>query len=205
MDYNRKAGQNIKLQIPIQPNIGLDGDVRDAVIEILNRTLANEMILSVKTRNAHWNGSGIGFIELRKVYQSQYQNLNDIADLLAERARMLGGTAIGSLQELIDFSSMEEQPGITPDILRLLADHETTIRYLRDAAKKCAQDYEDEGTASLLVRLIVQHEMMAWILRSNIDTENGRDNLHRGVETQRTDRKQFDGYSDKQSNPSNQL
>ncbi|MEM5776518.1 MAG: ferritin-like domain-containing protein, partial [Anaerolineaceae bacterium] len=81
--------------MPIQPNIGLDGDVRDAVIDILNHTLANEMILSAKTRTAHWNVSGIGFTELRRVYQSQYHNLNDIADHIAERTRMLGGTAIG--------------------------------------------------------------------------------------------------------------
>lgn len=173
MDYNRKAGQNLKLQMPIQPNIGLDGDVRDAVIDILNHTLANEMILSAKTRTAHWNVSGIGFTELRRVYQSQYHNLNDIADHIAERTRMLGGTAIGSLQELIEFSSMEEQPGVVPDLLRLLADHEATIRSLRDAAKKCTQDYEDEGTANLLVKLIIQHEQMAWFLRSHIETDNG--------------------------------
>ena len=37
---------------------------------------------------------------------------------------MLGGFAIGSLEEFLSHTRLEEQPGVVPDILRLLADHE---------------------------------------------------------------------------------
>jgi len=169
MGHNRMGANNAMLQVPIQPNIGLDSDARHAVVEILNHTLANEIVLSMKTRNAHWNVSGAGFFELFILFDSQYEQLDEISGEIAERVRMLGGIAIGSLQEFIDYSRVEEQPGIIPDILRLVADHEAIIRLLREDARKCTEEYEDEGTFELLVSVMRLHEKMAWMLRSCIE------------------------------------
>jgi starvation-inducible DNA-binding protein len=164
-------GHYPKLQVLIQPNIGLDSDVRHSVVKILNTTLANEAVLTVKTRSAHWNVSGAGFFELYILFDSQYEQLNDISDEIAERVRMLGGIAIGSLQEFINTTRVEEQPGLVPDILRLIADHEACIRFLREDAKKCTEEYEDEGTFELLVSVMRVHEKMAWMLRCYIENE----------------------------------
>ena len=171
MGYDHNDGHNPLLNVLIQPNIGLDTDVRHAVVEILNKTLANEEVLTVKTRSAHWNVSGAGFSELHILFDSQYKQLNDISDEIAERARMLGGIAIGSLREFIKYTRLEEQPGVIPDILRLLADHEASIRFLREDARKCSEEYEDEGTFELLVGIMRLHEKIAWMLRSFIEKE----------------------------------
>jgi len=171
MDHNRNNGHNNTLQIPIQPNIGLDGDARHSLVEILNHALANEAVLSVKTRSAHWNVSGAGFFELRIFFNSQYEQLNQISDEIAERVRILGGVAIGSLQEFIQYSRLDEQPEKVSDIMDLLADHEASIRYLREDARKCTEEYEDEGTFDLLVSVMRLHEKMAWIHRSYIEPE----------------------------------
>ena len=164
-------GRNQKLQVIIEPNIGLDSDVRHSVVEILNNNLADEVVLTLKTRNAHWNVSGAGFFELHILFDSQYEQLNNISDEIAERARMLGGIAIGSLQEFIKYTRLEEQSGDIPDIIDLLADHEATIRFLREDAKKCTEEFEDEGTFELLVGVMRLHEKMAWMLRSYIENE----------------------------------
>ena len=171
MDQNRNDGHDPKLGIIIAPNIGLDSDVRTSIIEILNITLASEVVLTHKTRCAHWNVSGAGFFELHILFDSQYEQLNDISDELAERIRMLGGIAIGSLQEFIKYTRLEEQVGAIPFIIDLLADHEAIIRFLREDSKKCAEDYEDEGTAELLVGIMRLHEKMAWMLRSYVENE----------------------------------
>jgi starvation-inducible DNA-binding protein len=84
---------------------------------------------------------------------------------------MLGGYAIGSLEEFLKHTRLEEQPGDVPDILHLLADHETSIRFLREDARKCTEEYEDEGTLELLVSVMRLHEKMAWMLRSYIENE----------------------------------
>jgi starvation-inducible DNA-binding protein len=171
MEHNRNDVHNPKLQILIQPNIGLDSDVRFSVVEILNNTLALEAVLTLKTRSAQWNVSGSDSYELYNLFDSQYENLNHISEEIAERVRMLGGIAIGSLQEFIRYTRVEEQPGVVPDILRLLADHEASIRFLREDARKCTEDYEDEGTFELLVSVMRLHEKMAWRLRSYIEAE----------------------------------
>jgi len=48
MDHNRNDGHNPRLQVHIQPNIGLDSDVRHSVVELLNITLADEAVLITK-------------------------------------------------------------------------------------------------------------------------------------------------------------
>jgi len=171
MRDNHNDGHNPKLQIHIQPNIGLDSDVRRSVVETLNNTLANEAVLTQKTRNAYWNVRGAGFFERHILFDSQYKQLNEISDEIAERARMLGGMVIGSLREFIKYTRLDEQPGNVPDILHLLADHEASIRFLREDTRKCTEEYEDEGTNELLVSVMRLHEKMAWMLRSYIENE----------------------------------
>lgn len=171
MKSNDNDGHKTDLQVEIQPNIGLDSDVRHSVVDILNNALANEAVLSQKTRSAHWNVSGSGFLELHILFDSQYKQLNEISEEIAERARMLGGIAIGSLQEFIKFSRLAEQPGSIPKLMILLADHEAAIRFLREDARKCDEEYEDEGTFELLVSVMSLHEKMAWMLRSYLEVE----------------------------------
>ena len=172
MGLNRNEGYNPKRPTLIQPNIGLDGDVRHSIVDLLNLTLADEVILTTKTRCAYWNVCGDDFFELHTLFETQYQLLNNMSNEIAERARMLGGLAIGSLEEFLHHTRLEEQPGIVPDILRLLADHETSIRFLREDARKCIEEYEDEGTFELLVNIMRLNEKLAWMLRSYLETES---------------------------------
>jgi starvation-inducible DNA-binding protein len=171
MGHNHNDGHNLKLQVLIQPNIGLEHDARLAVVEILNITLSDETILTTKTRSAYWNVRGEDFFELHTLFTSQYQLLNNISDEIAERVRMLGGFALGSLDEFLKHARVEEQPGVVPDSLYLLADHEAFIRFLREDARKCTEEYEDEGSLNLLVSVMRLHEKMAWMLRSYIENE----------------------------------
>src|SRR6266508_4243711 len=142
MRYNRNDGNNPQLSVLIQPNIGLDSDVRHAVVELLTITLADEVVLTTKTRCAHWNVRGADFLELHTLFESQYQWLNNSSNEIAERTRILGSFAIGSLAEFLRHTRLEEQFGDIPDVLRLLADHETSIRFLREDARKVAEEYE---------------------------------------------------------------
>ncbi len=125
----------------------------------------------MKTHSAHWHVRGAGFLDLRTLFDQQAQQLMKISVEIAERVGMLGGFAISSFEEFLNYTRMEEQPGVVPDILRLLADQEASIRYIREDARKCAQEYEDEGTNELLISVLRLHEKMAWMLRSYIETE----------------------------------
>ncbi len=159
-------------KIFIQPNIGLEIDVRQPVIEILNASLANEAVLTQKTRGAHWNVSGTSFFELHILFETQHKQLNEISDKIAERVRMLGGITIASFEEFLKHTRISEHSTEIPDNLHLLADHETIIRFLRDDIRKCSEEYEDEGTVDLLVGVMSLHEKMGWMLRAYVENES---------------------------------
>jgi starvation-inducible DNA-binding protein len=107
MDLNRNNGHNPKLRVLIQPNIGLGSDVRDPVVEILHKTLADEAVLTLKTRNAHWNMTGAGFFELHNLFETQYEQLNHSCNEIAERARMLGSATLGTFDEYLTHTRLE--------------------------------------------------------------------------------------------------
>jgi starvation-inducible DNA-binding protein len=153
-----------------QVHIGLTEENRTKLIERLNKTLADEHILYTKTRNYHWNVTGIHFATLHELFEQQYDRIKVMADEIAERTRMLGGTAIGTLSEFLENTRLSENPGTIPSapdmIANLLDDHEQIISDLRKDIETVAEEYNDEGTADLLVGIMRSHDEMAWMLRS---------------------------------------
>src|SRR5262245_6285237 len=115
-------------------NIGITDDHRDGAQKLLEALLADEYVLYTKTRNYHWNVVGPQFNHLHKFFESQYEALNEVVDDVAERARTLGGHAIGTLAEFVKQARLTEHPGQYPDarqmIANLLADHEAVVRTL---------------------------------------------------------------------------
>lgn len=152
------------------PNIGLSDHGRHAVVRILNTTLADEYLLYTKTRNFHWNVEGPQFNDLHKFFEAQYEELDDVVDEVAERARSVGGKAIGTLAELAEAARLSEEPGAHPDargmVSALLADHESLIRELRGDLQTALDKHGDAGTSDFLTGLMEKHEKMAWMLRA---------------------------------------
>jgi starvation-inducible DNA-binding protein len=150
--------------------IGMADDMRRGVVEILSTLLADEYLLYTKTRNYHWNVVGMQFNDLHKFFEAQYEALDEIIDDVAERARSLGGRALGTLVEFTERARLKEEPKKTPDakqmLANLLADHETLVRELRADLQTAQDKFGDAGTCDFLTGLMEKHEKMAWMLRS---------------------------------------
>ncbi|HWC02295.1 MAG TPA: DNA starvation/stationary phase protection protein [Methylomirabilota bacterium] len=154
-------------------NIGLGAEQREGVVELLSALLADEYVLYTKTRNYHWNVVGPQFNELHKFFQDQYEALDDVVDEVAERARTLGGHAIGTLAEFVQLTRLEEHPAKYPEaremLANLLGDHEAVIRTLRRDLETAAEPHRDMGTNDFLTGLMERHEKMAWMLRAFLE------------------------------------
>jgi starvation-inducible DNA-binding protein len=161
----------------MKPNIGLTDKQREGVVKILNTVLADEYVLYTKTRNYHWNVVGPQFHDLHKFFDEQYDELAEIVDDVAERARSVGGPALGTLAEFLQQTRLKEQPeqypGAREMIANLLADHEAIIRTLRVDLETCADKYHDIGTNDFLTGLMEKHEKMAWMLRACLEGKSG--------------------------------
>ena len=156
----------------MEPNIGISADNTKNIIDILNRLLANEYILYTKTRNYHWNVTGMQFNDLHKFFESEYGELDGIIDEVAERCRTLGGKTVATLSEFIGNSKVKEQPDTYPEaqtmLRNLLIDHEIIIQALRQDLETCVK-LGDAGTSDFLTGLMEQHEKMAWMLRAFLE------------------------------------
>src|SRR5207248_7180197 len=105
----------------MQTNIGLSDEQREGVVQILTTLLSDEYLLYTKTRNYHWNVTGMQFNDLHKFFESQYEALDDIVDEVAERVRALGGRAAGTLEEFRKSARLGEEPGVVPAAREMLA------------------------------------------------------------------------------------
>ena len=154
----------------MKPKLGITDDLRKGVVELLSTVLADEYILYTKTRNYHWNVEGLQFNDLHKFFEAQYEALDEFIDEVAERARSLGGRALGTLAEFSQRTRLKERPKAYPDargmLAALLDDHETLIRQLRGDLAAALDKHGDAGTSDFLTGLMEKHEKMAWMLRS---------------------------------------
>lgn len=153
----------------MKPNIGITEKNLESAASVLTIVLANEMVLYTKTRKYHWNVSGESFMEYHKLFEEQYEKLEESIDEVAERIGKLGSQTIGSLQEFMEHSTLKESVGTNPSskemIRELLADHEELIITLRKDVDLCAEQFQDAGTADFLTGLMEQHETITWTLR----------------------------------------
>lgn len=153
----------------MKPNIGISEKNLAHVVTVLSTVLSDEMMLYVKTRKFHWNVAGESFMELHKLFEAQYNQLEETIDEVAERINKLGSKTIGTMSEFAKHSAIKETPGKYPyskDMIKeLLKDHETIIQLLRKNIDDCSEKYKDAGTADFLTGLMEQHETTAWILR----------------------------------------
>lgn len=153
----------------MKPNIGITEKELKNSSTILANILSNEMTLYVKTRKAHWNVTGESFMELHKLFQNHYQQLEESIDEIAERIGKLGQKTIGTMSEFLKLATIKEHPGkygSSNDMIKeLLKDHETIIVELRGNIDDCAKKNNDVGTADYLTGLMEHHETIAWILR----------------------------------------
>lgn len=153
----------------MKAEIGIPDENSKAVALLLNKLLANEFVLYTKTRNYHWNIECSSFMEMHKLYESQYNELEEIIDEVAERVRKIGHYAEGRLKDYVELADLEEQEYTDKQmqqIKNLLDDHETLVRNIRGHIGKVEDTYKDAGTADFLTGLLQKHETIAWMLRS---------------------------------------
>lgn len=138
------------------------------VVEALTRVLADSYRLTVKTQNFHWNVVGPHFAPLHAQFQSQYEELADAVDEVAERLRALGQRAPGSMKEFLALGSLPEAQNeeLADDMVRSLEKGHRALTQGAKAALDAAQRAGDDVTVDLMVERIAAHDKAAWMLGS---------------------------------------
>ena len=156
----------MKTEIGIQPANTAE------IAQSLNRLLADENVLYIKTRKAHWNVEGPDFLAIHRFFEEQYKQLEDLIDDIAERIRTIGHYAEATLAGFLAETNLLEETRAKNDsagfMKSLLADHETIIIHLRENIDRFDEKWQDKGTSDFITGLMEKHEKMAWMLRAHL-------------------------------------
>jgi len=153
----------------MKPNLGILETHLQAVSQEMNKLLADEVVLYIKTRNYHWNIEGPNFNEMHIFYERQFLELDKIMNQIAERIRTIGHYTEARLEDYLKLTKLIETPhtNFQNDQLRyLLASHETIINNLRRLIPLFADKHKDIGSSDFITQLLGKHEKMAWMVRA---------------------------------------
>ncbi|MBQ7524702.1 MAG: DNA starvation/stationary phase protection protein [Alphaproteobacteria bacterium] len=138
---------------------------------VLSKILADTYSLLLKTQNVHWNVQSCNFWDIHMMTDAHYNDLFGAIDVIAERIRMVGGTAPATFSEFASLSSFDEK--ITPGadgkgmLQELLKAHEAICKDLRDGLASIAE-LNDHGTADVLGSRLSFHEKVVWMLKASL-------------------------------------
>lgn len=142
----------------------------EKVATLLNILLADEYVLFTKTRNALCNVDGPNFFELHVFIESQYNALDLMIDDIAEQIRSLGFFVLGTMKEFLVVTNLSEEnydfSNSGQIIHKLLNDHETIIRIIRNEIVLISDKYKDPDSANFVTDILKKHEIIARKLRT---------------------------------------
>lgn len=149
---------------------GLLKGERENLAGSVKSVLADTFTLLAATQGLHWNVQGPLFYSVHKMTETQYEDMFQAVDDIAERVRALGFLAPFSAAELgRDSTLVSPKAGddLEVQIQRLVEGNEKIAKSLRNAMPEIGA-MGDVKTADIFTTRIGVHEENAWMLRAMI-------------------------------------
>lgn len=136
------------------------------IVNVLNKQIANWMVLFVKLHHFHWYVKGPQFFTLHVKFEELYNEAALHIDELAERVLALQGQPVATMRESLETASVKEASGnesAEQMVQTLVNDYLTLISELKDGMA-VAEQANDETTADILLAIHTQLEKHVWML-----------------------------------------
>jgi len=149
-------------------DIGIGRKDRREIADGLSKVLADTYLLYLKTQNFHWNVTGPMFHTLHVMFETQYKELREAVDEIAERIRAIGFSAPGSFSAFSQLTSIKEDKEIlsAEEMIRSLHKGHQTIVHTINTMISTVEHAHDLPTVDMLTERMEYHEKTAWMLRS---------------------------------------
>jgi starvation-inducible DNA-binding protein len=145
--------------------------VRLQITTYLDVRLADCLDLGTQVKQAHWNVKGPNFHPLHLLFDDIAEDIEDYADLIAERAVQLGGAVRGTARDVAANSGLKEYPhGITDGrahvdaISNALADFGRTVR----EGIAHTSDLGDAVTSDMLTEIGRGVDKWLWMVEAHL-------------------------------------
>lgn len=142
-----------------------------ALVEELNRLLADHFALFTKTKNFHWHVTGPRFRDLHLLFDEHAIQIRDNIDLIGERVRKNGAPTLTSIGSIAGATAIKDQDKTDLDaeaMIRELHDDNVTVLARIRKLKDLAEQAGDNATDGYLDDLTDQTEQRIWFLKSTL-------------------------------------
>ncbi len=148
----------------------LSENIRAQSVGLLNRHLAAAIDLQAQMKQAHWNVRGPGFIAIHTLFDKVAGEASGYADLLAERAGGLGGTAEGTVQNAAERTFLLRYPfGVAKEEVHIFAVSGALAAFGESTREAITQatSYGDAETADLFTEISRGVDQQLWLVESH--------------------------------------
>lgn len=145
-------------------------DARQQMIDLLNANLSNAIALTLAVKQAHWNLKGAGFIGVHELLDAVADRARESADMIAERAVMLGGFAEGTLETVANTATIEPYPKDISDITKHVEALRQRFMFVGGELRKAidvANKAGDADTADIFTQISRAVDKDAWFIGAN--------------------------------------
>lgn len=145
--------------------------MKEKLIDIVNKQVANWNVLYVKLHNYHWYVKGPQFFTLHTKFEELYNEAALHIDELAERLLALGGKPLATMKDYLAVASVHEAKGnetAEEMVEEIVRDFETMIEELK-AGMDYAGEIGDETTGDMLLGIHQSLEKHVWMLKSFLE------------------------------------
>lgn len=152
--------------------IELASNVKSTMIDLLNARLSDGIDLALATKQAHWNLKGPQFIAVHEMLDGFRSDLDDHNDTVAERVAQLGGTAIGTVQDVAGATTLTPYPTsirTIADHLRALAERYAEMANAVRTAINVADEAGDADTADIFTAQSRMLDKSLWFIESHLE------------------------------------
>jgi starvation-inducible DNA-binding protein len=140
-------------------------------IAFLNKTLASLADLYAQTKQAHWNIKGLEFIELHLLFDKIAEEVENHADIVAERITSLGGTTLATTQEIGKNTQLRLYPVdifSAKDHLEHLTHNYAILGELARKNIKATEELGDYATSDVYIALTRMLDHNLWFMEAHI-------------------------------------
>lgn len=140
----------------------------EQLLDLLNKQVANWMVLYMKFHHYHWFIKGHHFFMLHEKFEQLYDEANEHIDELAERILSIGGKPISTISDCLKIASIDEAKGneteeemiqnIIDDFQKLLGETQQIV--------EMSQSINDEGTADMFISILKSLNKHIWMLEA---------------------------------------
>ncbi len=148
----------------------LQANAKKTAIALLNARVADSIDLALATKQAHWNLKGPRFIAVHEMLDGFRATLDGHVDTMAERVAQLGGTALGTTQDVAKSSKLEPYPtdiySIEDHLAALISRYAAAANTMRKSIDE-ADEAGDANTADIFTAASRDLDKSLWFLEAH--------------------------------------